>query len=82
MIPGDGDHSFRGDPDQLITIAGTVIAMPGMVIAISPECFPQGGVALDITEGKLFLLFDLRERQGANQEIVHAQDQGSPSPPL
>jgi hypothetical protein len=57
VIPGDGDHSFRVDPDQLITSAGTVIAMPGMVIAISPERFPQGGVALDTTEGKLFLLF-------------------------
>jgi hypothetical protein len=44
--------------------------------------FHRGGVALDITEGKLFLRFDLWERQGANQEIVHAQDQGSPSPPL
>ena len=28
VIPGDADHSFRGDPDQLITIVGTVIAMP------------------------------------------------------
>jgi len=28
VIPGDADHSFRGDPDQLIAIAGTVIAMP------------------------------------------------------
>jgi hypothetical protein len=26
-----------------------------------PERFPQGEVALDFTEGKLFLLFDLRE---------------------
>jgi hypothetical protein len=24
----DADHSFRGDPDQLIEIAGRVIAMP------------------------------------------------------
>ena len=39
-----------------------------------PECFPQGGMTLDITEGKLFLLFDLREIQRANQEIVHARD--------
>ena len=44
--------------------------------------FHRGGVALDITEGKLFLGFDLRERQGADQEIVHAQDQGGPTPPL
>jgi hypothetical protein len=56
--------------------------MPGMVIAIIPERFPQGEVGLDITEGKLFLLFDLRERQRANQEIVHAQDQGSAPPSL
>ncbi len=34
VIPGDGDQSFRGDLDQLITITGRVIAMPGMVIAI------------------------------------------------
>jgi hypothetical protein len=27
-VPGDADHSFRDDPDQLITIVGTVIAMP------------------------------------------------------
>jgi len=31
----DADHSFRDDPDQLIMIVGTVIAMPGMVIAMS-----------------------------------------------
>lgn len=37
-----------------------------------PECFPQGEVTLDITVGKLFLSFELRERQRANQEIVHA----------
>jgi hypothetical protein len=30
-------------------------------------------VTLDITRGNLFLRFDLRERQGANQEIVHAK---------
>jgi hypothetical protein len=46
-----------------------------------PECFPQGGVTLDITEGKLFLLFDLRETQRANEEIVYASDQGSPPLP-
>jgi hypothetical protein len=50
------------------------MAMPGMVIAISRNVFHKGGVALDITEGKLFLRFDLQERQGADQEIVHAQD--------
>jgi hypothetical protein len=29
-------------------------------------------VTLDITVGKLFFLFELRERQRADQEIVHA----------
>jgi hypothetical protein len=66
VIPGDVDHSFRGDPDQLITIVGRVIAMSGTVIAMIPERFPQGEVALDITEGKLFLLFELRERPSAD----------------
>jgi len=28
VIPGDVDHSFRGDPDQLIAIVGRVIAVP------------------------------------------------------
>lgn len=37
------------------------------------------GVALDITEGKLVSAGNLGERQRANQEIVHAQDQGSPT---
>jgi hypothetical protein len=37
--------------------------MPGMVIAIIPERFPQGEVALDIIEGKLFLLFDYALRE-------------------
>jgi hypothetical protein len=39
VIPGDADHSFRGDPDQLITITGRVIRMPGMVIAIPRNVF-------------------------------------------
>jgi hypothetical protein len=56
----------------LMTIVGRAIAMPGIRIAIIPECFPQEQVALDITRGKLFLGFDLQERQGADQEIVHA----------
>jgi hypothetical protein len=38
--------------------------MPERVIAISPERFPQA--ALDITPGKLFLRFNLWEKQGAN----------------
>jgi hypothetical protein len=46
------------------------------------ECFPQGEVALDITPGKLFLLCTLRERPSANEENVHAKDQGSSAPPL
>jgi hypothetical protein len=33
--------------------------------------FHRGGVALDITEGKLFLRFDLRERQGADHHCEH-----------
>jgi hypothetical protein len=65
VIPGDADHSFRGDPDQLITIRRKSDRDP-------PERFPQGEVTLDITEGKLFLLFELRERPSADQEIVHA----------
>jgi hypothetical protein len=59
----------------LIVISGTVITMPRNV-------FHRGGVALDITEGKLFSEGNLEERQRANQENVHAQDQGSPPPPL
>jgi hypothetical protein len=47
-----------------------------------PERFPQGEVTLDITEGKLFLLFELLERPSADQEIVHAQDQRSAPPSL
>jgi hypothetical protein len=39
VIPGDRDHSFRGDPDQLITITGRVITMPGMVIAMPRNVF-------------------------------------------
>jgi hypothetical protein len=47
-------------------------------------------VTLDITVGKLFFLFELRERQRANQEIVHVmcpaplcgQVRGRPSPGL
>jgi len=39
VIPGDADHSFRGDRDQLIAIAGRVITMPGTVIAIPRNVF-------------------------------------------
>jgi hypothetical protein len=48
------------------------IVMPRKGDRDAPECFPQGEVTLDITVGKLFLSFELRERQLANQEIVHA----------
>ena len=48
----------------------------------APERFPQGEVTLDITEGKLFLLLELRETLSADQEIVHAQDQRSAPPSL
>src|SRR5689334_2466821 len=41
VIPGHADHLFRGDPNQLITIVGTEIAMPGMVI----HEYPSRGVA-------------------------------------
>jgi hypothetical protein len=59
----------------LITIVGRVIVMPGRGDRDAPECFPQGEVTLDITVGKLFLSFELRERPLANQEIVHAKNQ-------
>ena len=38
----------------------------------------RSGVAPD-TEGKLVSEGNLGDRQRANQEIVHAQDQGSPT---
>ena len=75
MFRNDGDLRFRNDRDQFFVIPGTVITM-------KLECFPQGEVALDITPGKLFLLCTLRERPSANEENVHAKDQGSPAPPL
>jgi hypothetical protein len=70
-IPDDGDRRFRCDRDQFIAISGTVITMPRNDF--------HRGVALDITEGKLVSEGNLGERQRANQEIVHAQDQGSPT---
>src|SRR6266853_1451625 len=48
VIPGDADHSFRGDPDQFDQDCRKGDRDP-------PERFPQGEVTLDITEGKLFL---------------------------
>ena len=65
MFPTEDDQRFRVDRDQLIVIPGTVITMPRNV-------FHRGGVALDITEGKLFSEGNLEERQRANQENVHA----------
>jgi hypothetical protein len=38
-VPGHADHRFRDDPDQLITIVGTAIVMPGMVIAMARNVF-------------------------------------------
>jgi hypothetical protein len=48
VIPGDADHSFRGDPDQFDQDRRKSDRE-------APERFPQGEVTLDITEGKLFL---------------------------
>jgi hypothetical protein len=38
-VPGHADQPFRDDADQLIMIVGTVIAMPGMVIAMPRNVF-------------------------------------------
>ena len=38
-VPGHADHPFRDDPDQLIMIVGTVIAITGMVIAMPRNVF-------------------------------------------
>lgn len=62
-----------GDRHQLI-------GHPGMVIMIPRNVFHKEGVALDITEGKLSLRFDLGDRQAANQEIVHAKTKRSAPP--
>jgi len=54
-----------------------MISDSGMIVITllrSPECFPQGEVTLDITEGKLFSEGNLEEQQRANQENVHAKD--------
>jgi hypothetical protein len=39
VIPGDADHLFRGDRDQLITIVGRVITIPGRLIAMPRNVF-------------------------------------------
>jgi hypothetical protein len=70
-IPDDRDRRVRCDRDQFFAITGTVITMPRNDF--------HSGVALDITEGKLVSEGNLGDRQRANQEIVHAQDQGSPT---
>ena len=62
---------FRCDRDQFMTVSGTVITMPRNGF--------HRGAALDITEGTLVSEGNLGDRQRANQEIVHAQDQGSPT---
>jgi hypothetical protein len=68
-IPEDGDHWFRRDRNQLSRSPERWSPCAGM---ISTE-----GVALDITEGQLISEGNLGESQRANQEIAHAQDQGS-----
>ena len=79
-IPVDADQAFQADADRMIMIVGRAIAIPGTLIGTIPERFPQGQVALDITRGKLFLRFGLQKRQGADQEIVHAENQGIAPP--
>ncbi len=36
-VPEHADHAFRDDPDQLIMIVGTAIAIPGIVVAMPPK---------------------------------------------
>src|SRR5438445_9492438 len=55
VIPGDADHSFRGDPDQFDQDRRKSDHDARKGDRDPPERFPQGEVTLDITEGKLFL---------------------------
>ncbi len=55
VIPGDADHSFRGDPDQFDQDRRKSDRDARKGDRDPPERFPQGEVTLDITEGKLFL---------------------------
>src|SRR5208283_1811874 len=71
----EDDHWFRDDRDQFDR-------EPRNGDHDEPGMFSTGGVTLDITKGKLFLLFDLREIKRANEEIVYASDQRSPPPSL
>ena len=54
-----------GDRDQLVAMSGTVITM-------IPECFPQEWSSAGHHRRQAVLRRQLRERQRANQEIVHA----------
>lgn len=73
-IPAEDDRLFRADRDQLIGHPGTVITMPGMIST------GEGGAGHHSRQAVSPIR--LTGETGANQEIVHAQDQGSPSPPL
>src|SRR5487761_144754 len=53
-----------------------------MAITMIPERFPQRRGSAGHHRRQAVLRRKLRERQRANQEIVHAQDQGSTPPPL
>ena len=55
VIPGDADHSFRGDPDQFDQDRRKSDHDARNGDRDPSERFPQGEVTLDITEGKLFL---------------------------
>jgi len=55
VIPGDADHSFRGDPDQFDQDRRKTDHDARKGDRDPPERFPQGEMTLDITEGKLFL---------------------------
>src|SRR5437763_10629190 len=54
VIPGDADHSFRGDPDQFDQDRRKSDHDARKGDRDPPERFPQGEMTLDITEGKLF----------------------------
>jgi hypothetical protein len=64
-VPWHADHRFRDD-------SRSVDQDRRNGDHDASECFPQDEVTLDITVGKLFLLFELRETKRANQETVHA----------
>jgi len=81
--PGDVRIS---DSEDAITHSGVIPIMVRIAgrDRDQPGTFSTGGVALDITEAAVFLLFELpvMKRTSANQEIVQAQDQRSAPPSL